>query len=139
MAQLRQAYLKKKAEPLQIAYPEGWQGAKSGDEFGDEIYISSMPRMLTEDEVSLVQDYLKKLPYPQELALTGCVMVDSEDPLLQMSHTELTALERTEDLPQTHSVQGKGLRSTFDRVLIIREQGHQGTGENYSAQLPKRN
>jgi hypothetical protein len=129
---LVQAHLRFGREPLQIPYPEDFEGDKydgGNTDFDDaEIYISTEPRFFTPDEIEVVQEYLKTLLYSQELIETGCIMIDEDDPLLEFDHDQLDALEQDQSLPQTRKPIGGGTRQLFERVLLIREYGYRGTG-----------
>ena len=129
---LKQAQLRIGREPLQIRYPEDFQGDKydGGNlDFDDnEFYVSTEPRFFSSDEIEIIREYLKDLPYPQDLVLTGCTMIDEEDPLLDLDHEQLDALEKDQLLPLTRKPIGGGTRQLFERVLLIREVGYEGTG-----------
>lgn len=127
---LKQVHLKAAKEPLQIRYPEGYEGEKSADEDQDdgEFFITTEPRFLCEDEINLVREYVKTLSYSQELMFTGCTMIDPDDTLLDFDHDQLDALEETQGLPSTRKPPGGGTRQAFERVLLIREKGYEGTG-----------
>lgn len=124
----KQSYLKNGSESLQIPYPPDFKGAKSLDIEDTEIHINSIPRMLTEDEIPLVEGYLKTLPYSQSLIFTGAVFLDPTDPLIGMDNDGIDRLEAEELLPSTKYSQGGGLRQPLERVLILRESGYQGVG-----------
>jgi hypothetical protein len=124
----KQAYLKIGSESLQIPYPPDFKGAKSLDIEDTEIHINSIPRLLTEDEIPLVENYIKTLPYPQSLLFTGAVFLDPSDPLVAMSNAELDKLEADELIPSTKYSKDGGLRQPYERVLILRESGYQGVG-----------
>lgn len=127
---LKQAHLRTSREPLQIRYPDGFDGEKYAgeDEDDQEFYITTEPRFLTKDEIKLAREYIKTLSYPQELVLTGCTMIDPDDTLLDFDHDQLDELERTQGLPSTRKPPSGGTRQTFERVLLIREKGYEGTG-----------
>lgn len=127
---LEQVHLRTSREPLQIRYPDGYQGEKSADEDGedDEFYVSTEPRFLCQDEIKLVREFIKTLSYSQELVLTGCTMIDPDDTLLGFDHDQLDALEKSQGMPSTRKPPGGGTRQTFERVLLIREKGYRGTG-----------
>lgn len=129
---LKQAHLRVEREPLQIRYPEGFLGDKydgGNPDFDDqEFHISTEPRFLSLDEIEIVRGYIKSLPYSQDLVLTGCVLIDEEDPLLGLDHDQLDALEKDQLLRSTRKPIGGGTRQLFERVLLIREAGYEGTG-----------
>lgn len=124
----KQVYLKSNKEALQISYPLGFEGEKSLDPDDTEIHLNSAPRWLTGDEVAIVKDYLKSLPYLQELLFTGAVLIDESDPLLTLSLEQLDEMEATENLPSTKYSLDGGVRQLGERVLIIRESGYDGVG-----------
>jgi len=127
---LKQAHLRTAREPLQIRYPDDYEGEKNAaeDEDDPEFYITTEPRFLTDGEIKLVRDFVKNLSYPQELVLTGCTMIDPDDPLLEFDHDQLDELEKMQSLPLTRKHPSGGTRQAFERVLLIREQGYEGTG-----------
>lgn len=118
----KQVHLQYAKEPLQIPYPPNFAGAKTKDDVG-EIFISSQPRLLTSDEIEVVESYISKLPYRQQLVLTGLVMIDQNDPLLEYDHSQLDELEKQHSVSNTRYVPGSGERSPHERVLILRELG----------------
>lgn len=124
----KQVSLKNGREPLQVPYPANWQGEKSGEPDDLELYISTVPRFITTDEVPLVEAFLKKLTYPQSLVYTGCVRIDPDDPLLNFSAEELDRVEKEQNLPSTSNAPGGGQRQLIARVLMIREAGYEGNG-----------
>lgn len=125
---LKQAKLRNGSESLQIPYPPDFKGAKSLDADDSEIHINSLPRLLTEDEIVIVEDYLKSLPYPQSLLFTGAIFLDPGDPLVAMDNTDLDRLEEEELLSSTKYSKDGGIRLPYERVLILRESGYQGVG-----------
>jgi hypothetical protein len=129
---LEQVHLRFNREPLQIRYPEDFEGDKydgGNPDFDDtEFYVSTEPRFFSLDEISLIREYLKTLPYSQELVSTGCIMIDEDDPLLEFDHDQLDSLEQEQSLPPTRKPIGGGTRQLFERVLLIREAGYRGTG-----------
>lgn len=128
MALLKQAALKYSREPLQIAYPSDYVGEKSIPN-EDEIFISTQPRMLTIDEIELIENFLTKLPYTQSLYFTGLVLIDPGDSLLKASHDDLDLVEKNAQLSNTRLAPGGGTRSVMERVLLIREAGYYGNGK----------
>lgn len=118
----KQVYLQYHKEPLQVPYPPGFAGAKTKEDV-EAIFINSQPRLLTIDEIKVVEEFLTKLPYRQQLVVTGMVSVQKDDPLFECSHTQLDEIEREHSLPNTRYSSKYGERSTYDRVLIIRELG----------------
>ena len=129
---LKQANLRFCREPLQIPYPKNFDGDKydgGNEDFEDgEFYISTEPRFFSLDEIKVIQDYLKTLPYSQELVETGCIRIDEDDPLMDFDHDQLDALEKEQSLPPSRKPINGGTRQLFERVLIIREAGYEGTG-----------
>ena len=126
----RQAQLKNAREPLQVPYPLDFLGIKSSNNPDDtSIFISTEPRFLSDDEVKLIQGYVKGLNYDQSLVLTGCVMIDSDDPLLKCTHEQLNKIESENYLLSTAKIPTKGGKPSIQqRVLLIRERGYFGTG-----------
>ncbi len=124
----RQVCLRSGREPLQIAYPEGFSGVKFDPE-STEINISREMRLLSQDEIAVVERYLdpKNLPYKQSLNY-GAIMVDQDDPLLQIDHDALNQVEKDSSLASTEFAIGGGRRSLYERVLILRESGFAGNG-----------
>jgi hypothetical protein len=125
---LKLAHLRTRREPLQIPYPAGFGGAKSGHADDETLLISHEPRWLTEAEVDIVEAFLKKLPYRQALEMDGAVLIDGDDPLLAASQDDLDQAEASAQLPNTRYLPGGGQRSTRERVLILRERGYGGNG-----------
>lgn len=129
---LKQAHLRIGREPLQIRYPEDFDGEKydGGNlDFDDsEFHVSTEPRFFSLAEIEIIREYLKSLPYSQDLVLTGCTMIDEEDPLLELDHEQLDTLEKDQLLRSTRKPVGGGTRQLFERVLLIREAGYEGTG-----------
>lgn len=128
---LKQVYLQNAHEPLQIPYPPNYSGEKTKvDEDSDdqEFHVSTEPRFLTQDEIDLVNDFLKRSVYPQKLLLTGCVMIDPDDPLLDVDHDKLDKVEADQGLPNSRKHPNGGTRQIYERVLLIRERGYEGNG-----------
>jgi hypothetical protein len=118
----KQAHLQYYKEPLQIPYPPGFAGKKTKEDVA-EIFISSQPRLLTVDEIKVVEEFLTKLPYRQHLVVTGMVEIEKNDPLLLCSHTQLDQIETEHSLRKTRYSSKSVERSIYERVLIIRELG----------------
>jgi hypothetical protein len=127
---LKQVQLQNPREPLQIRYPDDFTGEKhAGEDSEDlEFYISTEPRFLTNDEIDLVNEFLKKIPYPQKLVPTGCVMVDPDDPLWGFDHDRLDKVEKEQNLPSSRKHPNGGTRQLIERILLIRERGYEGNG-----------
>jgi hypothetical protein len=125
---LKQAMLRIRKEPLQIPYPSDWTGQKSSGPEEEEVIISTEPRWLTEDEIPLVEAFIKTLPYSQFLDLTGAVLIDPNDSLLNASHDDLDRADAAAGFPNTRYLPGGGQRSVQERVLILRERGYVGNG-----------
>jgi len=124
---LKQGHLALPREPLQINYPVGFSGQKS-DPDREQIFVSTGITFYSADEVEIIQNFIKKLPYPQRFALTGCLLLADNDPLLKATHEVLDRIEAQLSFPTSREVVGGGLRSTYERVLIIREEGYYGNG-----------
>lgn len=133
---LSQCHLRFAKEPLQIPYPRNFSGQKSVSEDDLGFFISQEPRFLTNDEIGLVRAYLPKLPYSQDLVLTGCVMIDSNDPMLDYSHDRLDEVERRHKLSSSRYAPGGGERAVRERVLIVRESGILGDTNGLIALSP---
>jgi len=117
----KQCHLKFGKEPIQVSYPPGFAGAKSDDsDEEEEFFLSKEPRFLTADEVELAIAFCKKLPYPQELALTGAVLVSGDDHLWDKNHEELDEIEATQGLPSSRAADGSEVELR-QRVYQIRE------------------
>ncbi|NJR25775.1 MAG: hypothetical protein HC786_28480 [Richelia sp. CSU_2_1] len=129
MPRLRQAALAHPVEPLQIPYPRGFAGERRDPEKSEEIFIGTEMTELTPDEISVVETFLKKLPYPQSLVFgTDINVLHEDDPLLVMTQEQLDALERREKLaPSRQSPQG-GERTILERAIIIRVDGEYDGG-----------
>lgn len=125
---LKQVKLRIRKEPLQIPYPEGWTGQKSTHPEEEEILINNEPRWLTGDEIGLVQEFIATLPYSQFLDETGAVLIDQDDPLLDASQDEIDKAYAAAGLPNNRTLPGGGERSARERVLILRESGYVGNG-----------
>lgn len=124
----KQVALKSQREPLQIAYPHGFTGAKSTHPEEEEFFLSTEPRFLTLDEIQLAQRFIARLSYRQELVFTGAVLVDPNDPLLEASHEQINQIEAEANLANTEMAPGGGQRSIRERVYILRERGFLGSG-----------
>lgn len=120
-ATLKECHLRFTRSPEQISYPQGFTGQKSAHPEEEEFFIGKEPRYLTSDEIKLAEDFLKTLPYQQELVLTGAVLVDPEDPLFQKTHEELDRIEADMNLPNSRPPEG-GDCEIRERVYRIREQ-----------------
>jgi hypothetical protein len=127
---LKQVQLQNSREPLQIPYPPDFKGEKYAEQDSEEqeFYLSSEPRFLTKDEIEVAQEYLKTIWYSPKLSFTGCVMIDPEDPLLDFNHDQLDRIEKEQNLPSSRKHPTGGTRQMFERVLLIRERGYEGTG-----------
>lgn len=123
---LLQVKLQRTSEPLQIPYPDGWEGERSGQLDDTTLLINQLPRWVTPDEELLAKEYIAKLPYRQSLERTGAVQIDVDDPLLSATHDELDTAEASAQLQNTRSLIGGGTRSIQERVLILRERGYRG-------------
>lgn len=125
MAQ-RQVKLKNAKQPLHIPYPTGYKGPKSSGE-EKAFFLNTLPRFLYDEEITIAKDYVAKLPYPQSVISTGCILIGN-DPLLQFTQDELDNLEKENNLAATRQVPSGGERSLYERVLLIRETGYTGVG-----------
>jgi len=121
----RLAFLKTGREPLQVSIPEDFQGDRSSEE--KEIFLGTEPLMLTDDEIALCRTFCKTLPYKQDV-VTAAVFLDEDDPLLSADHQKLNRIEKEAGLPNTEFASLGGQRSTYERVLLIREGGYLGQG-----------
>lgn len=121
----RAAFLRNGREPLQIHVPEDFAGKRSSDE--EEIYLCTHPIVLTDDEIQLAREFCEKLLYPQQV-VTGAVFIDEDDLLINATHERLNQVEKEAGLPNTEFASKGGQRSTFERVLLIREIGYEGNG-----------
>lgn len=117
---LKQAHLKRPGESLQVTYPPNYRGQRSFPIEADEFFVGSEPLFLTNGEIELVQALTTKLPYRQEIILTGAVLVDSNDPLLLMTDDELDEVESVLGLESSRDPSGAEL-STRERVYRTRE------------------
>lgn len=125
----KQVALRHRREPLQIQYPPDFTGEKSEDSIDDsEFYISNQYRILTLDEIKLVEEHFKQLPYKQELNF-GATLIDPEDAMLAYSHEDISTVEQAIGLPDSQNAPGGGQRSILDRVLLIRESGYYANGK----------
>jgi hypothetical protein len=118
--------LARPVEPLQIPYPKDFKGDRRYPELSEEIFISSGQMSdLTLDEIKVVENYLKKLPYPQELIFgTDLGVLQEDDPLLKMTQDQLDKLEQQEGLSSSRSSPNGGDRTIFERVIGIRVDGN---------------
>lgn len=108
---------------LFIRYPENYKGDRSPENQDDEFYLSDKPRYLTRGELALAEKEVSKIK--QHLIFTGAVLLDSADPLLNLSHDQLDAIERDNSFPGTRKSPAGGTRSIYERVLILRERGYE--------------
>lgn len=113
-------------EPLQIPYPDGYEGAKSVGKDDSEFYLSTLPRWVTPEELELANQYVSRLPYPQSVKRMGPVLIDENDPLLSCDHDALDQAEISAQAPNTRNAPGGGTRSIYERVLLLRETGYMG-------------
>lgn len=130
MPRIRQTALSRPVEPLQIPYPKGFKGERRHPELSEEIFISTEMTDLTLDEIKVVEDFLKKLPYPQSLIFgTDLGVLQEDDPLLKMTPGQLDNLERQENLTPSRISPNGGERTVFERVIQIRvDGGYDGNG-----------
>lgn len=124
----KQIHLKFGREPLNIPYPPGFKGQKSGNYQDEEFILSVMPRSLTDDEIALAEKFIKTLPYQQQIVHTGCLFLDEQEPLMNLTHEELDRLEEENALENSSLSPGRGQRSILERVLTIRHAGYEGSG-----------
>ena len=114
-------------EPLQIEYGSGYKGKRMGGRKATALHISPQnPVYLYPEEVALVEKHIAERAIAGEsLSKTGAVLIDQNDPLLNMSHKALDRIEKAYDFPSSKfgSSRGDALRpiSIQHRVLIIRE------------------
>lgn len=130
MTATKQVRLKHVREPLQVPYPDGYMGARSNPENDDqEIHISAAPRFLSLQEIEIVESYVSKLPYPQQIVYTGACLV-GDDPLLdeKTTHEDIDKIETSQGMSSSRYVQGGGERDLRSRVYILRERGFMGNG-----------
>ena len=121
--------LKNSVEPLHIPYPENYQGQKTDSE-DSEFNLSTIPRRLTLDEITLAKEYVSLLPYKQSLAFPNGVFLDESDPLLNKTHDQLDQIEGQNRLKNTRKG-GKNSsleRTLLERVVRIRQSGYTGNG-----------
>lgn len=118
----QEAKLRYAAEPLQIKYPAGYAGEKSGRNDDVEFFISTTPKLLSAGEIELVRGLLPKLPYRQALDLTGCVMGLHPDLKNFVSTAELDRYERVNQLPTSKKTPGGKTRPLRERLLLVTEQ-----------------
>lgn len=123
----RQVRLLNPVEPLQIPYPENFQGEKT-DVDEEEFFLTTMPRKLSDEEIDLAKEYIDRLPYRQSLVYTGAVFLDESDSLLNKSHDQLDEIERRNHLSNTRYSPRGGSRSILQRVVKIRQTGYEGNG-----------
>jgi hypothetical protein len=111
---------------VSVAYPESWQGEKSGSDEDTEFVLGKTYRLVTEDELDLAK---KKLAGGAEaLQLTALTLVDPEDPLLTYSKKELDELERELNFDLTTISSSGGSVPEQNRVIQIRTRGYRGLG-----------
>jgi len=125
MPRIRQTALARPVEPLQIPYPKGFKGDRRHPELSEEIFISTEMADLTLDEIKVVDDFLKKLPYAQSLIFgTDLGVIQEDDPLLKMTSAQLDKLERQEGFAPSRMSPNGGERTIFERVIQIRVDGN---------------
>ena len=122
----KQVALSKSYEPLQIPIPRGFKGERT-DPSATEFYITTTYTVLSIDEIAVVQEFLKKLPYQQSLSF-GALLIDPNDPLLKSSHEDLDQIEARSGMVSSRNAPRGGNRSIVERVLQIRELGYVGNG-----------
>ena len=130
MTRIRQTALARPVEPLQIPYPKGFKGDRRHPELSEEIFISTEMTDLTLDEIAVVEEFIKKLPYAQHLVFgTDLGVLQEDDPLLKMTQNQLDKLERQEGFAPSRNSPNGGDRTIFERVVIIRVDGeYDGNG-----------
>lgn len=125
MPRIRQTALARPVEPLQIPYPKGFKGDRRHPELSEEIFISSEFADLTLDEIKVVEDFLKKLPYSQSLIFGADLgVLQEDDPLLNMTSDQLDKLEQREGFAPSRISPNGGERTIFERVVQIRVDGN---------------
>lgn len=125
MPRIRQTALARPVEPLQIPYPKGFKGDRRHPELSEEIFISSEFADLTLDEIKVVEDFLKKLPYSQSLIFGADLgVLQEDDPLLNMTSDQLDRLEQREGFASSRMSPNGGERTVFERVIQIRVDGN---------------
>lgn len=124
---LKQVCLKRPLESLQIPYPKNFAGERSTDSDEVEMFVGTEPRFVTEDEIPFLQAFVEKLPYRQELVLTGATLTNHDDPLFSATHEHLDRLEAEVGIGNSRFA-GGGERSVRERVYILREAGVVGNG-----------
>lgn len=125
-----QVHLRYPGDSLQIPYPDDFKTTeKSAAERSDtEFHLTTSPRFLSEAEVSVAREFVKALPYTQQVVATGAILIDPNDPLLSKTHDELDTVERSAALGVTRLGSGGAPRSIRERVILIRERSYQGNG-----------
>jgi hypothetical protein len=127
----KQVHLQFAKESLQIPYPKGFSGLKTPageDDNPAEFHLTCQPRWLTPDEIAVAEAFIKRLTYHQVLVLTGAVLIDPEDPLLNADHSTIDAVEKEYGLPNSRYAAPGAERQLRERVLILRERGCLASG-----------
>ena len=128
-----QVRLRNNGESLQIAYPPGYSGSKSGDPDDNELFVSNVPRMVTVDEEQIIMDYIKGLPYGQSLERVGLVYHGEGDPLTSLTHEALDKIESALGFGNTKKAPGGGIRNPLERAIAIRDRGFFGDANAIAA------
>lgn len=135
MPLLIQAHLQRSGEPLQIPYPEGFGGEKSGDPDESGFFLTALPRLLTRDEYAIAQTFIKILPYPQGLTRTGLVLMGTADPIAALTTEQISRLEALLGYADAAIAPGGGPRSHQERAILIRDRGYVGDHDAITAAL----
>jgi len=114
---------------LFVDYPPEYKGERTDGLQEEAFYLSDKPRYLNLEEIELAQAQASR--YHQSLVFTGAVLIDSADPLLQASHPQLDRIESEAKLPNTRKSPAGGTRSTYERVLILRERGYESNAARF--------
>ena len=107
-----QAYLQFAREPIQIPSPNG-----------ETIHVSTEPAYYTDKEILLIEQFIQRLPYTQNLVKTGAQLIGS-DPLLSATVEQIEAIEAKHGYTSLRKNTDGSPKSLRDRVLMLRENGY---------------
>ena len=109
--------------PIPISYPQDFDpDDKTTAEGQETISISTQPAYYSLAELQFIKEELAQKFPDQTLITTGTILV-GDDPLLSLTHEQLTEYEQKNNLPSTEIAPGGGKRQEVrERVYVLREQ-----------------
>ena len=132
---LIEAHLAEPRESLQVPVPESFRGRRRDNE-DESLHVTTQPAYYTADEISLIEGHILKLRYTQSLVLTGSKLIGN-DPLLEASVKQIGEIEKAIGSGSTKILDDGSDRPLLDRVLILRENGFEGSAPEIVESLPE--